>query len=290
MAIGQWEATWKKAKDGFKDLTGEDKPDVKKVLAILKKHKTSIASSLKLADEQYKAYEQGIRDLANGKTEDKKVDELLNRYGRTVKAARQAIASYDATLDTKIKGFKDKNLKTLYYRALKVMTRQLAVIDKELGLSQEELFGRLNLEREKKRRAEAGAAKMTAEEMLQVSTDPLLKKSTLTGVAKMRAFLKQCKALAQKESADPPAQAIAHFNQGIQKAARDLTQGLANIEKRKNVRLPRDVRNALQEGVSRNSGQYSVPGNIALRAYVAELKTLSTSAKTIEDWVQRNIR
>jgi len=288
MALGAWKKGWETVKDEFKDLTGTKKPDLAKLGGLIKKHKSGVVDALKTADSDYAAYTAAITDFGSGKLPEAKVNDALNKFGRAVEGAKKQIANYKAVLTAEINKLKDDDEKNLRYRGLKTMAKQLDAIVAELELAQIEKFGAFNLEKEKAAREANNQAKMTASEMVALSTDPMLKKSALAGVAKGKAFLAKCKALVQKSPTELSG-ALKYYNDNIQKVARDATQPLGNTVKRLGKKLPANVKSAEADLVTRNGGSYKLANGTDARAYLTELKLLSGHFKNIEAWVNSEL-
>ncbi len=288
MALGAWKKTWETAKDEFKDLTGTKKPDVAKLGGLIKKHKTGIMDALKTADSDYAAYTAAITAFGSRKLPEAKVTDALNKFGRSVKDATKQIETYKSALTAEIGKLKDSEEKNLRYRGLKAMAKQLDAIVSELELAQTEKFGAFRLEQKKAEREANNQPAMTPSEMVAVSTDPMLKKSALAGVAKGKAFIAKCKALVQK-SPDDLADALKYYNANIQKVARDCTQPLSNTVKRLGKTLPPNVRSAETDLVARNGGSYKLASNTQAREYLAELKLLSGHFKVIDSWANAEL-
>ena len=126
MAQGKWKDAWSSAKDEFKDLTKEKKPDSAKLLGLVSKHKSGVAKALGTVDAAWLAYTTAVTQFGNGKQPEAKVYDALNVYGRAVKAGQKAIADYSGTLDAEIGKLKSKDDKELRYKGLKAMARTLA--------------------------------------------------------------------------------------------------------------------------------------------------------------------
>lgn len=288
MPLGNWKAEWESCKDEFKSLTGQKKPDAVKIGKLAVAHKASIAGKLKKADETYATYRDSITALQNGKQKAEKVTENLNKFGIAVKEAKAAMDDYDKTLGGQIAALKAKDEKDLLYKSLKLMSKELAAIKADLELGQSELFGKFNMVKAILAREAAKQADLTTEEKVQISTDPMIKKSLQANCAKGKVWIAKCAALLKKTPADLT-EPLNFFNGGIQKTARDITQPLTNSKKRLGARFPANVANAEADFVQRNSGNFSLAANTTAAAMAAELKTLSGHIKVIEAWADTNL-
>jgi hypothetical protein len=289
MPLGQWKAAWSGAKDEFKDLSGDKKkPDAGKLLGMVSTHKAGVAGALGKADDAYAEYRDAITAFDLGKLKEAKVHDHLNKFGRAVKTAKDSITDYNKTLGAEIGKLKEKGDKELRYKSLKAMTKQLDAISADLDMGQMELFGKFNLARAKAERAAAKAPALTTKEMVEISTDPILKKSVLVNAAKGKAWVAKCAALLKKTPADMT-EPLKFFNKEIQKTARDMTQPLTNTVKRLGVVLPPNVKAAEVDLVARNGGGFSLAGGTTAPAYAAELKLLSGHFKNIETWAKSDL-
>ncbi len=279
--MAKWAEVWGSAKDSFKEATGQKKPDVGKTFfGLVDKHKTSIKANLKKVDECYEKYHISILRFAEGKMEEKKVQEALNEFGRSVVDFNAAKKDYDESLKKAVEAeIKDKNAKTLYSRAVQSMRKTLDAISADIDTSQKKLFAQYHMEAEKKKRT------LTTQEMVSISSDPIILAGINSATKRANAFVSECKVLITKNAANPKP-AIDHFNKNLQTVCRDITQGLVNAEKRLGIKLTGNVATARDYLVQRNGGTVKLADNTTASSFATEIKTLSGHAKAVETWVK----
>jgi hypothetical protein len=273
MTLGQWAQDWKATKVDFKTVSGKDKPDAKKldlVMVQVSSHKASVNSALKNVDASYDAYRSALTDFnrPKPKIDQRGLDKCYNQFGRDIEQFEKAAAAYGPAIEAAInKNFSDnKNIKTDYYRACKVLEKSLDSIGKEIALQSKQLsdiYRQVDTKESKKQQ---------------------LFKSLTSNIAKARVFTARCKALGAKPGSFD--EAVDVFNKGVQTASRDVTQALGVAKKLCNIDPPQGPNKYL---IDRNGGDYKLPEDIKVQKYRDEIKEFDQNLKALGDWVDTNI-